>query len=90
LGWKLFIDAHASIRVPSTEKCSSESRRRTLGWFNTAAMNRAATSPASSRSRFFEKVEWSQTGSSMPRPVNQRNSRSKSSRSISWRSERIE
>ena len=47
-------------------------------------------SPSSSRSRFFEKLEWSQTASSIPSPTNQRNSRSNSSRSINWRSERIE
>jgi hypothetical protein len=28
LGWKLFIDAHASTSVPSTEKCSSDKQRR--------------------------------------------------------------
>jgi hypothetical protein len=33
-------------------------------------------SPASKRSRFFENVEWFPTASSMPRPTNQRNSRS--------------
>ena len=47
-------------------------------------------SPSSSRSRFFEKVEWSHAASSIPIPTNQRNSRSYSSRSISCRSERIE
>jgi hypothetical protein len=31
-------------------------------------MSRAATSLLSSRSRFFDKVEWSQTGSSTPEP----------------------
>ena len=29
LAWKLFIEAHAAICVPSTEKCSSDSRPRT-------------------------------------------------------------
>src|SRR5689334_25316069 len=38
----------------------------------------------------FQKVEWSHTASSMPSPTNQRNSRSNSSRSISWGSERTE
>jgi hypothetical protein len=33
------------------------------------------TGAAGSRSRFLEKVEWSHTGSSMPSPTNQRNSR---------------
>jgi hypothetical protein len=45
---------------------------------------------SNSRSRFFEKLEWSPTGSSTPIPTNQRNSRSYSIRSISWRSERTE
>jgi hypothetical protein len=31
LGLKLFIEAQASIRVPSTEKCSVDNRRFTLG-----------------------------------------------------------
>jgi hypothetical protein len=31
LGQKLFIDAHASTKLPSTLKCSLESRRRTCG-----------------------------------------------------------
>jgi hypothetical protein len=54
---KLFIEAHASISVPSTEKCSLDSSRLTRGWASTARRNRAAISPSSSRSRFFEKVE---------------------------------
>ena len=54
--------------MPSTERCSSESSRRTSGRFSTAAMSRAATPLLSSRSRFFDKVEWSQTGSSTPEP----------------------
>jgi hypothetical protein len=82
--------AQASRRVPSTEKCPVESRVRTFGCASTVGRNRLATSPASSRSRFLVKVVASHTGSSTPRPTNQRNSRSKSSRSTSWRSERIE
>jgi hypothetical protein len=82
--------AQAWIRLPSTLKGSLDNSRRTRGRSSSVARNSAATSPSSSRSRFFEKVEWSQTGSSMPSPTNQRNKRSKSSRSISWRSERIE
>jgi hypothetical protein len=84
------IEAHASISVPSTEKCSLDNRRLTRGWARTAVRNLAAISPASTRSRFFEKVEWSHTGSSTPIPTNQRNSRSNSNRSMSWRSERTE
>ena len=54
-GRKLFIDAHASISVPSTEKCSLERSFFTRGCASTAARNFAAMSPSSSRSRFFEK-----------------------------------
>jgi hypothetical protein len=57
LSLKLFIDAHASISVPSTEKCSLDNSRLTRGWASTAVRNLAAISPSSSRSRFFEKVE---------------------------------
>src|SRR5262249_20285933 len=89
-GLKLFIEAQASISVPSTEKCSLESSRFTRGRARTALRNFAAISPSSSRSRFFEKVEWSHTASSTPSPTNHRNSRSNSSRSINWRSERTE
>jgi hypothetical protein len=56
-GRKLFIDAQASISVPSTLKCSLESSRFTRGSARSADRNRAETSPASSRARFFEKVE---------------------------------
>jgi hypothetical protein len=44
----------------------------------------------SKRSRFFEKVEASNTLSSIDSPTNQPNSMSNSSRSTSCRSERIE
>jgi hypothetical protein len=33
LGRKLFREAHASISVPSTEKCSSDHSSLTCGWF---------------------------------------------------------
>src|SRR5215831_14484596 len=89
-GLKLFIEAQASINVPSTEKCSLDNSRLTRGRDNTADRNLAAMSPANNRSRFFEKLEWSHTGSSIPRPTNQRNSRSNSICSINWRSERTE
>ena len=67
------VDAEVLARQQPLHARRGEQRRR----------NRAAMSPASSRSRIFDKVEWSQTGSSMPRPTDQRNSRSNSSRSIS-------
>ena len=53
------------------------------------ARNFCAISWVSKRSRFFEKVEASNTFSSMESPTNQRNKRSNSIRSTSWRSERI-
>src|SRR5208282_487169 len=56
-GLKLFIEAHASISVPSTEKCSLDSSRFIRGWVSTAVRNLAAISPSNSRSRFLEKVE---------------------------------
>jgi len=55
-----------------------------------ARMNSEATSPCNRRSRFLVKVVASHTGSSTPRPANQRNRRSKSMRSTNWRSEWIE
>jgi hypothetical protein len=76
--------------MPSTEKCSVDRSFFTRGCESTAARNLAAISPSRSRSRFFEKLEWSQAASSTPIPTNQRNRRSYSSRSISCRSERIE
>ena len=45
--------------------------------------------PPEGGSRLLVKVVASQTGSSTPRPTNQRNSRSNSIRSPNWRSERI-
>ena len=89
-GLKLFLEAQASVSVPSTEKCSLDNSRLTRGCDSTAARNLAAISPSKSRSRFFEKLEWSHTGSSIPMPTNQRNSRSNSIRSINCRSERTE
>jgi hypothetical protein len=90
LARKLFKLAHASINVPSTEKWSLDRSGFTSRWASTAAMNFAATSASSSRSRFFVNTVASHTGSSMPSPTNQRNSRLKSSCSMSWRSERTE
>ena len=74
-GRKLFIEAQASIRVPSTEKCSSDSNLLTRGWDRTAAINLAATSPASNRSRFLVNTVTSQIAASIDSPTNQRNSR---------------
>jgi hypothetical protein len=73
-GRKLFIEAQASISVPSTEKCSDESSGFTSGSASTAAKNFPTTSPRSSRSRFLVNTVTSHTGASIPRPTNQRNS----------------
>src|SRR4030088_933385 len=54
---KLFIEAQASMRVPSIEKCSVDKSRFTLGRSSTAHKKAAATSPSRSRSRFLEKGE---------------------------------
>src|SRR3546814_15059369 len=51
-GRKLLCDAHASISVPSTVKCSSDSSSRRRACASTAPRNLAATSPSSTRSRF--------------------------------------
>ena len=67
--------AHASIRVPSTEKWSSDSSLLTRSWFSTAAMNCAAMSPSISRSRFLVNTVTSHTAASSDSPTNQRNSR---------------
>jgi hypothetical protein len=67
--------AQASIRVPSTEKCSSDKSALIRGWPSTAAMSFAATSPSSSRSRFLVNTVTSQIGASIARPTNHRNSR---------------
>ncbi len=76
----------ASISVPSTEKCSSDSKARTFGWFSTASINLAATFEASRRSRFLVNTLTSQIGASIDKPANQRNSRLSSNCSNSCRS----
>jgi len=40
LGLTLFIEAQASISVPSTEKCSLDSSRLIQGWASTAMRRR--------------------------------------------------
>ena len=75
LGLKLLRPANASISVPSTVKCSSDNNALTCGWLSTAWKNLAAIAPSSSRSRFLVNTVTSHTGSSIARPVNQRNGR---------------
>ena len=74
LDLKLLWLAHASIKVPSTVKCSVESRSRLRACSTTSANKVLATSAANSRSRFLVNIVRSQTGSSMFIPTNQRNS----------------
>jgi hypothetical protein len=90
MGRKLFIDAQAFTIVPSTEKCSALKSPFTSGRPRSEDRNSCAISCVSRRSRFFEKVEASNTLSSIDNPTNQRNSMSNSRRSTSCRSERIE
>src|SRR5258705_13432593 len=71
LGRKLFCEAQASINVPSTEKCSSDSSGLTCGWFRSLVMNFVNTSPLCSRSRFLVKVVGPPTGSAGDSPPNQ-------------------
>ena len=90
MGRKLFSEAHASISVPSTVKCSSDRRFAERACERTFSKNFFATSEASSRSWFWENVEGSQTSSSSDRPTNQRNRMSCWIRSIRRRMLRIE
>src|SRR6266498_5145493 len=69
---KLLCEAHASISVPSTEKCSSDNSGLICGWLRSLVMNLVNTSPFCSRSRFLVKVVGSQIGSSGESPTNQR------------------
>ena len=85
---KLFCDAQAWIRVPSTVKCSSL-MKRFASWF-ISAKNRWATFDVNRRSRLFENTAWFHTASFMPSPTNQRKSRLSSSCSTHCRSERTE
>lgn len=72
---KLFCPAQASISVPSTVKCSSDSSSCSRAYAKTCSKKACATSPSSKRSRFLLNVEGSQTGSSICKPTNYRNSR---------------
>ena len=89
-GRKLFIDAQAWIKVPSTEKCSFDASPRHWANSTTRPKKVRTTSSLSSRSRLALKVEWSHTGSSSSRPTNQRYSRWYSSGSTHCLSDRTE
>src|SRR5829696_3247083 len=65
----IFPNEDAIVRLV---KCSSESSARTSLWARSSARNLRATSASSSRSRFFVNTVGTHTGSSTPRPTNQR------------------
>ena len=67
-GRKLFIDAQALSKLPSTEKCSALRSPFTSGRPRSEDRNSCAISWVSRRSRFFEKVEASNTLSSIAKP----------------------
>jgi hypothetical protein len=71
LGRKLFIEAQASISVPSTLKCSR--LMRSLASWRIAKKNAAATSCSISRARFFVNDVASKGSSTMSMSRNQRN-----------------
>jgi hypothetical protein len=54
LGTKLFSEAQASTSVPSTVKCSSESKGATSRCSRMTFRNLRAMSASSRRSRFFQ------------------------------------
>ncbi len=101
-GPKLFIDAvrHRArtggafdssplTRVPSTGKWSSDGSGFTSRWARTAAMTLRDISVFNRRSRFFVNTVGTQTGSSIPGPKNQWNSRLYCICSINCRPDRI-
>jgi hypothetical protein len=89
LGRKLFIEAQAFSKVPSTEKCSAHKSPFTSGRASGEDRNPCAIACVSKRSRFFENVDASKTPSSIESPTNQRNRMSNSILSTNCRSERI-
>src|SRR5438309_1245460 len=89
LGTKLLPLAQASIKVPSTVKCSSQ-QRLSRACRNTISSKCCTILPPISRSRFFENTVASHTGLSEFKPTNQRNSRLYSICSINGCSLRIE
>jgi hypothetical protein len=89
-GWKLFTDAQALTSVPSTEKWSSDRSGATSRWARIAAITLRDISVVRSRSQFLVKTVGTHTGSSIPRPTNQRNRKLYCICSISCRSDRTE
>ena len=62
-------EAAASIRVPSTLKCSRERSFVASAWARTAAKKASATREVSTRSRFLVKLVGCQTGSESGSPT---------------------
>jgi hypothetical protein len=65
---RLLSDAHASISVPSTVKCSSLVSLSSRASATTVRKNSPATSCSSKRARLRLKVEWSRRVSKGARP----------------------
>src|SRR3954464_13881709 len=86
---KLFIDAHASMSVPSTVKWSADISLAPLACDTTSSKKRLATSASINRSLFLAKTEGLKTSSSIDMSRNQRKRRLYSSCSQSWRSLRM-
>lgn len=68
-------EAQASIKIPSTLKCSSLKSPWALVCSNTRYMNLREIPPQRNLWRFLVNVVASHTGSSMLRPTNQRKSK---------------
>jgi hypothetical protein len=89
IGRRLFKEAAASSRLPSSEKCSRLSSLWESAWARIAAKNALATGLVSRRSRFLVKVVGCQTAWSSGSPTNQRSRRLYLSSSQRRRSEGI-
>src|SRR5205823_3788726 len=72
---KLLSEAHASIKVPSTVKCSVEISRAVFARSTIPARKWRATSASSNRALFLANVEASKIGSCIPRSRKKRNRR---------------
>ena len=82
---KLFSDALAFINVPSTPKCSADSRPRCRACYTTASKHFRDTAASGNRLRFFANTEWSEMCPMMFKLRNHVNSRSYCSRSQLFR-----
>jgi hypothetical protein len=84
---KLFIEGHASIKVPSTEKCSLDGSHFTPG-IDRIASRKACRCRHPAAGHGSSEARRVSHGIVDPNPTNQR--KSHSNRSINWRSARIE